>query len=133
MSSTSRALVVDTSALIAILGGEPEAAAFEQRLASASVISLSAFSHFEARCVLLRRDASLAQTLDQLLSALAVEVVPFDRQIADVASDAYFRFGKGRHPAALNLGDCASYATAAVLRTPLLFKGDDFALTDVLR
>ncbi|WP_414643687.1 type II toxin-antitoxin system VapC family toxin [Bosea sp. (in: a-proteobacteria)] len=67
------------------------------------------------------------------MSRWKIDIVPFDEALAGLAFEAYRRFGKGRHPARLNMGDCAAYALAQARRWPLLFKGDDFALTDVER
>jgi ribonuclease VapC len=74
-----------------------------------------------------------AEVLDTLLTRARVDIVPFDRNLAAGALAAFIRFGKGRHPAGLNLGDCAAYALAKARGLPLLFKGNDFARTDVLR
>jgi ribonuclease VapC len=135
-------MVIDTSAVIAILRLEPEADAFMRAIAAADACSLSAVSAMEAALVLAgsRPDSNTSPTasqtawapLDQLLSTAAIEIVPFDEVQAHLARSAFARFGKGRHPAALNLGDCASYALAATRNLPLLFKGGDFAKTDLV-
>lgn len=125
-------LAVDTSALVAVLLGEPDARTFLRSLEAAERSLLSCLSLHEARIVTLGRrgEAALAK-LDVLISNNAIQLVPFDEGQAQLAFDAYARFGKGRHPARLNLADCAAYALAKSLDAPLLFKGDDFKLTDV--
>lgn len=126
-------MIVDTSALVAILAGEPEAPAFARALAGARRPRISAATLVEARIVIESRLGPVQRRrLDALLREADVEVVPFDEHQAAVAADAYRDYGRGRgHPARLNLGDCYSYALAAVTNEPLLFKGDDFAHTDL--
>ena len=124
-------IVADTSAIVAILCAEPEANLL------AGVIgefrSLLSVGLFEASMVMIGRGHSaLAQGLDILIGELAIEIVPFDEEQARQSRAAFVRFGKGRHPAALNFGDCVSYALAQSLALPLLFKGTDFAKTDVI-
>ncbi|NEV60610.1 type II toxin-antitoxin system VapC family toxin [Thiorhodococcus minor] len=125
-------MVIDSSALVAILLGEPEAECLSTALAADPVRFISAFSVLETSIVLYRRKgADAVAELEALLADLGVEVVPFDAIQARVARVAYERFGKGLHPASLNLGDCCSYALASTLKQPLLFKGDDFPRTDL--
>jgi ribonuclease VapC len=124
-------MVIDSSALIAILHKEPEAAAFVDAIRSAPMRLLSAVTKLEAGMVALGRGVVGAETLDRLLDTLAVTIVPFDDHHATIARDAFARYGKGRHPAGLNFGDCAAYALAIAEAEPLLFKGTDFAATDV--
>ncbi len=126
-------IVVDSSALIAILRREPEADDFLRILAAAEQCLLSSVSLLEISMVLAGRtgDRSSWDNLDALLSRADVQVVPQDAELAEVARTAFLRFGKGRHPAALNLGDCASYALAKARSLPLLFKGGDFLKTDL--
>jgi ribonuclease VapC len=126
-------IAVDTSALIAILFGEQEAEAFKDRLA-AEPARVSAVSLQEASMVLAGRlgDATAWLELDELIQAIPLEVIAHDQHLAEIARDAFLRFGKGRHPARLNCGDCASYALAKSLNIPLLFKGSDFAQTDIV-
>lgn len=127
-------IAVDSSALIAILRGEPEARQFIAAIAAARTLLISTVSHLETSLVL----AGPAGTgevwgpLDELLKRTEAAVIPFDAEQARLARDAFLRFGKGRHPAALNFGDCAAYALAKSRRMPLLFKGDDFPKTDVV-
>jgi ribonuclease VapC len=122
-------MVIDSSAVMAILLREPEAAAFaaaieraDRRLISAVNAGVIANTR--------RRDAGLAE-LDRFLFLAEIEVVPFEAHQVRRARDAYRLFGKGLHPAGLNLADCAAYALAKASGEPLLFKGRDFALTDV--
>jgi ribonuclease VapC len=126
-------IAVDTSAIVAILRLEPEADALLHAIADAEACFVSAISVLEAALVLAgaRGSAAVWRPLDQLLAKAQIDVVPFDAEQAGHARDAFIRFGKGRHPAALNLGDCASYAVAVSRKLPLLFKGDDFTKTDV--
>ena len=125
-------MVIDSSALIAILFDEPEAAALTAALAAHPVRCISAFSLLETSVVLHRRKGLEAvQELDALLADLRVEVVPFDAIQARAARTAYEQFGKGQHRAGLNLGDCCTYALAAVRAQPLLYKGEDFPHTDL--
>ena len=125
-------MVIDSSALIAMLRNEPEAAAFECAIFRASVRLLSTVTKLESGMVAAgRRGAAGAADLDRLLSWIAATIVPFDERQADIARDAFVRYGKGRHKAGLNFGDCAAYALAIAEAEPLLFKGTDFAATDV--
>lgn len=126
--------VVDSSALLAIVLGEDDAAVFAEQLTAAGRKVISAATLFEAAVAAERRGGLEARDrLDRLVTRLSPEVVPFDGVHLGWARDAYRRFGKGRHPAALNLGDCIAYATARHAVLPLLFKGDDFGRTDLER
>ena len=125
-------MVLDTSALIAILSGEPEQEAFIHAIERADVRLLSAATLLEASIVIeARYGAAGAHHLDRLLERADVEIVPVDGEQASAARSAWQRFGKGRHPAALNFGDCFPYALAVTRGEPLLFKGNDFSQTDV--
>ena len=128
-------MIVDTSAVVAILLDEPAAPGlYDAMLDQADGRPhLSAPTLVELGVVIDgRRDPALSRNLDEALLRLEVEVVPFDAEQARVARQAYRDFGKGSgHPARLNLGDCFSYALASVRREPLLFVGDDFTHTDV--
>jgi ribonuclease VapC len=126
-------IAVDTSALIAILFSEPEAESFQHRL-SLEEVCLSAVSLQEASMVLAGRlrDETAWDELDELIRTTPIEVVGHDRELAELSRVAFLRFGKGRHPARLNCGDCASYALAKHRDIPLLFKGTDFAKTDIV-
>ena len=127
-------MVVDSSALIAILRREPEEQAFRNAIKLASSRLVSAPTRVEAGIVALgqRGEAGLEQ-MQALLEGLKLEIVPFTGDHARLAIDAFRRFGKGRHPAGLNYGDCHSYALAKATGEPLLFKGDDFSRTDIKR
>lgn len=127
-------IVVDSSALIAILRREPDADVFLRCIAEAGGCLVSAVSQLEASLVLAGRtgDRSAWRDLDALLRRAAMQVVAHDAALAETARDAFLRYGKGRHPAALNFGDCASYALARSRALPLLFKGDDFRRTDLI-
>lgn len=125
-------MVIDTSALIAWLEGEAQADRIEQKLLGADRLAISAATVVECGIVIeARRGDAGGRDLDLLLHRLAVEIVPVDERQAELARSAWRRFGKGRHPAALNFGDCFSYALAQSTGEDLLFIGDDFARTDV--
>lgn len=126
-------MVVDTSALLAILGDEPERRRFNEALAAAESRLLSAVSFVEASIVLeARHGAEGLRDLDLFLDRARIRVVEVDREQAAAARRAWSRFGKGRHAAGLNLGDCFAYALARVLGRPLLYKGQDFSRTDAV-
>lgn len=122
-------MIVDTSALIAILRGEPEVDRFAERLLTAGTVRISAGTLLEARLVA-ARDGGLKE-LSELVETIGAVVVPVDEHQVDVALDAFLRFGKGRHAAGLNFGDLFAYALARSLGEPLLFKGGDFTSTDI--
>jgi ribonuclease VapC len=124
-------VIVDTSALIAILRDEPDAEDLLQRLLTAHDPRISAGTLLEARIVA-ERDGG-ADELSELLALAGVEVVPVDERLVELGLEGLRRFGKGRHPAGLNYGDCFAYALARAGDEPLLFKGNDFAQTDVRR
>jgi ribonuclease VapC len=125
-------MIVDTSALLAILQDEPERRRFNEALADADSRRMSAATFVEVSIVIETRfGVEGLHHLDLFLERAGIELAPVDAEQARVARAAFSRFGKGRHPAALNFGDCFSYALAQVLGEPLLFKGDDFAKTDI--
>lgn len=126
-------MVVDTSALVAVLLGEPEAAAMVEAILGAERRAVAAPSLVEASAVLVaRKGAGGDIALDALLERLDIRVLPMSEDAARLARLAYARFGKGvGDPAVLNFGDCLSYGVAMAEREPLLFKGDDFGQTDV--
>jgi ribonuclease VapC len=126
-------IVVDTSAIVAMLLGEADAVQYANVLAAASDVHMSAVTDYETRVVLRPRGRAMIERYDALLAEIGVSIVTFDEQQSRLAFDGYRRWGKGVHPAALNLGDCAAYALATSLDAPLLFKGDDFSKTDVRR
>ena len=126
-------MVIDTSALIAIAFREPERRPFGRAILLADRRLLSAASAVEFVAVYAgrrRQDDSLS-VLDRLTGALQIETAPVDDVQWRAAADALIRFGKGRHPARLNLGDSFAYALAKVTGEPLLYKGADFAQTDI--
>jgi ribonuclease VapC len=126
-------LIVDASALLAILFDEPERRRFQERIADApATCSISPINYVEAAIKADDpRHPNKAAELDALLEALSVAFAPVTAEQARMAREAYRRFGKGNHPARLNLGDCFAYALAKARREPLLFKGGDFSKTDV--
>ena len=127
-------MVIDTSAIVAIALNEPEATEFEARIADDPVRLISAATVLEATIVLETRmgDAG-GRELDLWLHKTGTEVVPVDAEQMDAARRCWRRYGRARHPAALNFGDCFSYALALTRGEPLLFKGEDFARTDINR
>nr|WP_170937034.1 MULTISPECIES: type II toxin-antitoxin system VapC family toxin [Rhodomicrobium] len=128
-------MAIDTSALIAIFRLEPEADRLLKAIVSADRRLISALSVLEASMVMSggAYGAAAFEPLDEFLAEAGVEVVAFDAEQAQIARAAFLRYGKGRHKAALNLGDCASYALAKAKGVPLLFKGGDFGQTDVMQ
>ena len=126
-------MVIDSSALIAILLDEQDASAHYYAIANSPVRLLSAATLVEASVVFMqRRTLGATDALDSVIANLRIEVISVDRQQALIAREAFRRFGKGRHPACLNFGDCFSYALARQTGEPLLFKGNDFSKTDLL-
>ena len=123
-------IVVDTSAIVAILQREADGPALRAAIAGAGRILLSAVSAVELVAVS-SRDEALHKDVRDFLNEPFVVVEPVDRDQAAAAADAYRRFGKGRHPAGLNLGDVFAYALARTRGLPLLFTGDDFSRTDI--
>jgi ribonuclease VapC len=126
-------LVVDSSALIAILNNEPDALRLMETLDNAESVAVSAATLHEAFCVARRIGINNgAVRLQQMLDLTTPEIVAFDAGQLDTAKLAYFRFGRGTgHRAGLNMGDCFAYALAKTRNLPLLFKGDDFVHTDI--
>ena len=126
-------IVVDSSALVAILRREPEADAFLEIIASADRSLLSAVSLLETSMVLAGRsgDATSWTELDALIARAGMEVVPQDAALTETARAAFLRYGKGRDGAGLNLGDCAACALPTSRDLPLLFKGNDFTEIDI--
>jgi len=126
-------MILDTSAVIAILRDEPEAARFAEMIAGAEHPRISAVNYVEAAAVIdAGRDPVASRRFDDLLRAAAVTIEPVTRAQARIAREAYRDFGRGSgHPARLNFGDCFAYALAKALAEPILFKGDDFPHTDL--
>jgi ribonuclease VapC len=125
-------LVIDTSALVALLCMEPEAARLAHAIEADPLRMLSAAALVEASIVLESRQGEAAvRELDLLLARADVQIEPVTAEHAELARLAWRRFGRGRHPAGLNYGDCFSYALSRASGEALLFKGNDFPLTDV--
>ena len=125
-------MVIDSSAVLAILQDEPERSAFNALIAAADTRLLSAASLVELSIVLEARFGADGQgDLDLFLSTAEIEIVAVDRDQAELARGAFSRYGKGRHRAGLNFGDCFAYALAKRAGAPLLFKGNDFTHTDL--
>ena len=130
-------MIVDTSALVAILNDEPETAGFLERFQQAirrgERAAITAANLFELMLVIDgRKDAQLSEEVDHLLGAMGVVVVAVDVGLAAGAREANRRYGRRFHRARLNFGDCFAYALAKQTGEPLLFKGDDFAQTDIV-
>lgn len=125
-------MIVDASALLAILFAEPDAKRFTDALAGGGPRAMSAFNWLEAAIALDRRGRpGASEQLDQLIRRSGIQIFSFTPELSALARQAYRKWGRGFHPAALNLGDCAAYALAQHRLEPLLFKGDDFARTDI--
>jgi ribonuclease VapC len=125
-------MVIDTSAVVAVLLNETNAAWVAQAIEASSPRLLSAANLLEASIVIeSRKGEAGGRELDLLLYRSAIEVVAVDQDQAEIARLAWRRFGKGRHPAGLSYGDCFAYALAKTRRLPLLYQGDDFSRTDL--
>ena len=126
-------MIIDTSILIAVLTQESGWERIFTQLKTAPRLSVSAATYVELHVVLLRRfSGDWRIWVDNIFTDLRIRVIAVDEDQAELAANAYRRFGKGRHPARLNYGDCFSYALAMQHAEPLLFKGNDFSQTDVL-
>lgn len=125
-------MVIDTSAFLAIFLAEPERQRFLELISQAEARRMSAANVLEAGIVLeARRGESAGREFDLFLSQAQVEIVPVDAEQVEIARAAWRKYGKGKHPAALNFGDCFAYALAKVVGEPLLAKGDDFVHTGI--
>jgi len=125
-------MVIDTSALVAILLGEPEAEAFAESIAGDPKRLASVFSVLETGIVIeAKKGDAGGRELDLLIHRASIEIIAMDSGQVDLARFGWRSFGKGRHPAGLNIGDCCSYALSKYSGEPLLFKGNDFSKTDV--
>lgn len=125
-------MVIDSSAIIAILSNESEAEHLAEAITNDPIRLMSAASLLEIAIVIEARYGEAGgDKLDQLLQKAEIKIEPVTVEQVEVARRAYRSYGKGRHPAALNFGDCFSYALAKVLGEPLLFKGEDFRQTDI--
>ena len=126
-------MVIDTSAILAVLQNEPERDALLHSIVEAPVLRMSAASYVEAGIVLESRFGGLGvHQLILFISQADIQIDYVDREQAEYALAAYRRYGKGRHAAGLNYGDCFSYALAAAKEEPLLYKGEDFSKTDIV-
>jgi ribonuclease VapC len=126
-------MIVDTSALMSILLEEPGAEKFVGALLDAGQVRISAATAFETAVVAIRRVGPEGESkVDRLFAQFGLEVVPLDWDQVLLARAGFLAFGKGRHEAALNFGDCFSYALAKASGEPLLYKGNDFAHTDIV-
>jgi len=125
-------MVIDTSAIVAILRNEPEAVKLERALVASPVRLVPATCVLEARMVLVSRlgEHALAE-IDLWLARIEADIIPVDSDLVDLATQAWLTYGKGRHPASLNFADCFSYALAKRADEPLLFIGEDFSRTDI--
>ncbi len=125
-------MIVDTSAILAILFREEDSFRFERAISTAPSPRMSAVTLVEAAMVAEARGGfGAGQDLDDLVERVGIQVIPVTGEQARAARNAWRCYGKGKHPAALNLGDCFVYALARTAGEPLLFKGGDFALTDI--
>ena len=126
-------MVVDTSALLAILQGEPERRTFNEAIEAAHSRMLSVASFVEVSIVIdARYGAEGLFDLDRFIQHAQIKLAVVDQEQGRLAREAFRRFGKGRHPAGLNFGDCFAYALATALGQPLLYKGEDFSKTDII-
>lgn len=125
-------MILDSSAIVAVLIRESGHENLIRKIREASVVAVGAPTLFETAMVMTRAGVERSRNLLLNFRATAnVEVVPFETRHVEIANEAFMRFGKGRHPAALNILDCMTYATARVAGEPLLFIGNDFARTDI--
>lgn len=126
-------MVIDTSAIIAILFNEPEAESFAESIGKDTKRLMSAGTMLELMIVVeARKGEAGGRELDLLLHRAKIDVVPFDSEQAEIARNAWRQFGKTNHPASLNFGDCFAYALAKISGEPLIFKGNDFTQTDLM-
>jgi ribonuclease VapC len=125
-------MVIDTSAIVAILRNEPDAIRLERALVSDPIRLIPATCVLEARMVLVsRRGEHALAEIDLWLRKIDADIITIDADLVDVATQTWLIYGKGRHPASLNFADCFSYALAKRADEPLLFIGDDFSRTDI--
>ena len=126
-------MVIDSSALISVLLGEVDANRFIMAINTGAPLLIAAPTWVEAAMVITARKGTEGfQEFEQLIAASGIEIIEFDQALAREAYLAWQRFGKGRHPASLNMGDCFSYALAKQRKEALLFKGNDFPETDLV-
>lgn len=126
-------MIIDTSAILAILQNEAERRRFNEVIEAAATVRMSAATLVETSIVIESRyGAAGLQDLDRFIESAGIDLISVDAKQAQAARTAFSRYGKGRHPAKLNFGDCFSYALSWVLGEPLLFKGEDFSRTDII-
>jgi ribonuclease VapC len=125
-------MVIDTSAIVAVLFDEPDQRQYDEAMAAAAIRLVSAVTRVELSFVVESRKGEAGRTrLDRFFALTGAEIVSVTPQQAEIAIDEFRRFGKGRHRAGLNIGDCVSYALARATNHRFLFKGDDFIHTDI--
>jgi ribonuclease VapC len=125
-------MIIDTSALIAVLTDEPERRSFNRAIENADSCLMSTASFVESSIVIENsRGYDGLRDFDLFVTSAGIELVPVDEEQARIARKAFRQYGKGHHTAGLNFGDCFSYALAKVTGLPLLYKGGDFSLTDI--
>ena len=125
-------MIIDTSAILAVLFAEEDATIYAQTIANADTKLMSAANYLEAAVVVDQQmGAAAGRQLDAFIDRAEIKIESVTREQAELARQAYSDFGKGHHPAALNFGDCFAYALAKHTRLPILFKGDDFSHTDL--
>lgn len=128
-------MFIDASALVAMVAHEPEGDEFARRVEQASARYTSPLAAYEAVLAICRiRNAPTAETqvvIDRFIAVASIEIIPITPEIGRLAIQTFTRYGRGNHPARLNMGDCFAYACARSLGVPLLFKGDDFSQTDI--
>ncbi len=125
-------MIIDSSAICAILFREPDARRYAEAIEDAGVNQISALNLLETALVVESRRGRIGgDQLDAFIENADIEVVPVTPELVTVARRAWRRYGRGNHPAALNLGDCLAYALSEMTQEPLLFKGDDFTQTDI--
>lgn len=126
-------MVIDSSAIVAIFQNESERRLFNETIEVAETVSMSTATFVELSMIIESRyGADGIRDLDLFISKADITLVPVDIDQANIAREAFRQYGKGRHPAGLNYGDCFSYALAKLMEQPLLFKGNDFSQTDIL-
>lgn len=127
-------MVIDTSAIVAIIANEPERAIFSRIIIAEPATAISLMTFYEASIVLASKVGAPhgARRVDDLAREMQIDIVPLTIEDALAAREAYFQYGRGYHPARLNLADCFAYALAKARNEPLLFKGDDFSKTDIV-
>lgn len=128
-------MFLDASAIVGIIAREDDAGALAARIEEAESVYTSPMAAYEAMLGVARACnmtiADAGKAFDRFVAAIPAEIIPITAEIGRIAVDAFERFGRGRHPARLNMGDCFAYACARALDVPLLFKGDDFLQTDI--